>query len=406
MSTKHQTSRLRLLILAPTDTQQDTISKDVAFIPASTVPLFSSFLKALTNSKPSEDLTTFAGYTSHPPLSLETKYYSANVNLWCDELPAASTKSTKQPSDDLSQWREQMLSSEATEVRDVIGGIVILMPFNAAIATSNEHDTKASIENNLQYISAANQLRDCIEDETGRDVATVAIVQDVTPMAALERSSPQQHDQIVRTFAQRLEDTCISDHGIFGWEVVPWQIEKRTSPNQGRVSEDTAVLADAEDVMVNTSIDENEFCDKTGIGRLIEVLEQIDWLSDTITETEHPAGYDLVSTDDFLLEDSDNLSMPTMKPNINVGGGNVKDPILVQSDEFQTEIMDLHFALHDQHQQKSEDYDDDEDVHVEQLTGLMERVVAIREAASEMSDSDRKTFAKREVDKIMKEMNI
>jgi hypothetical protein len=46
----------------------------------------------------------------------------------------------------------------------------------------------------------------------------------------------------------------------------------------------------------------------------------------------------------------------------------------------------------------------DENVQVEQLQGLMERVVAIREAGSEMPRDERERFAKREIERIMREM--
>jgi hypothetical protein len=45
-----------------------------------------------------------------------------------------------------------------------------------------------------------------------------------------------------------------------------------------------------------------------------------------------------------------------------------------------------------------------EDVKIDQLPGLLERVVAIREAGAEMSKADRERFAKREVERIMKDL--
>lgn len=47
---------------------------------------------------------------------------------------------------------------------------------------------------------------------------------------------------------------------------------------------------------------------------------------------------------------------------------------------------------------------EDEDFQVEQLPALMEQVVAIREAGLEMSPAERERFAKREIERIMREM--
>ena len=46
----------------------------------------------------------------------------------------------------------------------------------------------------------------------------------------------------------------------------------------------------------------------------------------------------------------------------------------------------------------------DDDGKVDQLHGLLERVVAIKEAGAEMPRSEREQFAKREIDTIMKQM--
>src|SRR4051812_11683760 len=89
----------RLLILSPT-------SQSISIIP----PLLTSLTgtpiqnppQQNTKSTPPDDAspnpetsppttttttTTFAGYTTHAPLSLSTKYYTAEIPLWVDEIP-------------------------------------------------------------------------------------------------------------------------------------------------------------------------------------------------------------------------------------------------------------------------------------------------------------------------------
>ncbi|KAJ9662902.1 hypothetical protein H2198_001130 [Neophaeococcomyces mojaviensis] len=407
-SMKPQASSLRVLILAPTISESSNTSKDVRPSLASLPLLLPTFLQALTNSAPSPDLTTFAGYTSHPPLNLRTRYYAADVNLWCDELPSLPGSTGNEASDELFQWKTQMLSTEAEEVRAVIGGIIILLPFNAPFLDPQQ--TEVQIKTNMQYIAAANEVRDQIDDESGRDVATIVVVQDVTPSAAAERNQAQNHGATIHSFAQKFEDSCVSDHGMFGWDIVAWQPHtQQTSKNAIEVpdsTESTTSEVEKSDLDGET----NEYGEKLGIARVVEVLEQTNWLNSTLNDDhdEHEAGYDLVSTDDFFdLDDDedDDFSMPSIKPKIVAGSRSTGDPITTQSDEFQREIMGLHFALEEQNQRETNS-GEGEDFQVEQLTGLMERVAAIKEAASEMPSADRKTFARREVGRIMKEMNV
>jgi hypothetical protein len=75
-------------------------------------------------------------------------------------------------------------------------------------------------------------------------------------------------------------------------------------------------------------------------------------------------------------------------------------------------MMDLKLAMMNQESSEddeerhilSQDKEEEEDIKIDQLPGLLERVVAIREAGAEMSKADRERFAKREVEKIMKDL--
>jgi hypothetical protein len=65
-------------------------------------------------------------------------------------------------------------------------------------------------------------------------------------------------------------------------------------------------------------------------------------------------------------------------------------------DHSEEDAEELHSA--------SQDTGEEEDLKIDQLPGLLERVVAIRKAGADMSKTDRERFAKREVDRIMKDL--
>lgn len=77
-------SSLRLLVLAPSTEEPQTKVEDSNTgntLHKDANGLLSTFLTGLTDSAPSKDLTTFAGYTSHPPLQLRNQYCPADVTL-------------------------------------------------------------------------------------------------------------------------------------------------------------------------------------------------------------------------------------------------------------------------------------------------------------------------------------
>ncbi|KAK5092856.1 hypothetical protein LTR70_006038 [Exophiala xenobiotica] len=396
-------SGLRLLILAPPSgiSQGAEGSSPAEQIPdIDTKTLFSLFLTGLTGSAPSQDLSAFAGYTSHPPLRIQNKYYSANITLWCDELPASATSTQKQGSADLSQWTQQMLSAEAKEAREVIGGIVVILPYVHAAETTHPMQ-KLEVETLIQYIRAVNELRDLIEDESGRDVATLVAVQDMTPRAAVMRRAEREGASGITAFTETFEETCVSDHGIFGWDIVAWQPETELSPKRHAEAEHTPGAPQHE--LVDRS--RNEYGEQTGMARILEILEQTNW-SAPPADAETDEGYGLLSTDD-IFESDDEFSAPDLRPRFSLQSRGHRDVVGQQSDDFQREIMGLHFALEEQSQQHTDvPLDRGDSQQVEQLTGLMDRVMATREAAAELSKEDREKFARREVSRIMREMDM
>ncbi|KIX08649.1 uncharacterized protein Z518_03306 [Rhinocladiella mackenziei CBS 650.93] len=359
-------SSLRLLILAP--------SSD-----PTTVPPFRNLLEAITGSSPSDEVTSFSGYTSHPPLSLRTKYYSSDVSIWCDELPSISTSSVQSgdrkeadsnPVEDtlaLQEWNDQMLSTAAAEVRAVIGGILLILPISS-LSSSSIPDSYVS------FIEAVHSLREAVEDDSyGRDIASIILLQSM--------SSAVQQEKLSATM-EKLEDTCLSAKGILGWDFVAWDGQTQNVEKEG-----------------NANDERNEYGEKTGIQRVIEVLEGIDWsASPNVGDDDGECELGELDGDDEEI---------TLSPHV---PGNMRFSGL--DHELQREMMELKMSMledgddRDTHQgaQARRDMPGDEDVQVEQLQGLMERVVAIREAGSEMPKAEREKFAKREIGRIMREI--
>ncbi|RMZ79875.1 hypothetical protein DV737_g3228, partial [Chaetothyriales sp. CBS 132003] len=320
-----------------------------------------------------------------------TKYYDTYVMIWCDELPLPAThaynpslepdtnhngipshsveppttdgtatdgtaidgtadagSSPPSPAADLAQWQSQMLSPPAFEVRSVIGGIILILPitpqqlllFQAAQVSSTPEDGFA------EYVRAVHSLRETIEDEsgTGRDIASLVVLQLVA-----KSSEPKINDRL-KELAEKLETWC-HDEGIFGFDFVSWDgIAGLSSEGGGD----------------GTLAEKNEYGEKVGIHRVREVLEGVDWTANPGTtelgenDADDPlgkegAGLDIFSTDKFNGLDS----------------------------ELQQELMDI-----------SPSY----------MQDLMERVVAIRDAGVDLPKEERKAFAKREVDKIIREL--
>ncbi|OAP62818.1 hypothetical protein AYL99_02045 [Fonsecaea erecta] len=389
-------SSFRLLILSPSP--PDTKS----------TPPFSKFLEAISGSKPSDEVTSFAGYTAHPPLRLRTKYYSADVSIWCDELPPPSTagegtkssgKDPKQNAESegdskqasvesdsatLAEWREQMLSSEAAEVRTVLGGLILILPI-ASLQSSNA----SILESYASLVETVHALREAIEDESyGRDVASLVVLQ---PTASTVTNAK------LRETMERLEEVCLSDKGLLGWDFVAWdgQLEAAGDGKDGQS------VKEGED-------ERNEFGEKTGIKRVIEALEAVDWSASPHSDGEADGHGDFDFADVDEDEDAGELFSSTSKNML----GDGSTGLLGFDHELQREMMELKMSMLDAADDDSDDDNkggsereqEDQDTQVEQLQVLMERVVAIREAGSEMPQPEREKFARREIGRIMREM--
>ncbi|EXJ56064.1 hypothetical protein A1O7_08995 [Cladophialophora yegresii CBS 114405] len=499
-------SSLRLLVLSPSTipgisapVSESAWASGPTPAPSSlpTPPLFPAFLEAITGSRPSADVATFSGYTSHPPVRLTTKYYARDVGIWCDELPSpfatpqspgrraspgpalpplserdarnsldsnppssdedeaesqrqvsqgvnsdtdidASTESmTPIPTLTLEDWTRQILSPAAREVRAVIAGIVLLLPISAiststttsaALATRESASASASASHYhdqdpdqdreterdplIKLIQTAHTLREAIEDDfPGRDIASLVVLQKASSSSGpgTRRTSPTTTEQN-GLLIEQLEERCL-ELGFLGWEFVAWDGVIRGRDAQQKEEDQMQEPMQAER---NKYGERNEHGEKTGLPRVLEVLESVDWSAEPGDGDGGDDGDDL-NFDDDEYTDGDDDTLPNMRARTLVGDGASRFGAL--DFELQREMMELKMSMlggddeeagdddrGDDSREMNHSDDADQETQIERLPGLVERVVAIREAGLEMGQDERERFAKREIARIMREM--
>ncbi|KAL4792093.1 hypothetical protein BDV19DRAFT_369088 [Aspergillus venezuelensis] len=173
----------RLLILSPSTHAQSLIP---------------SLLKQLTDHGPSEtqlQTGSFSGYTTHPPLRIENRYYTAEVPVWVDEVPFGDRAKTegekdgygsgekeqsptdevkKEEEDPSAQWSREFSSGEAQVVRDAIGAVMISIrnpqPSSAPNVPGSQpvddEDTD-EVRTLKSFVKAVGTVRGLVEEERG-----------------------------------------------------------------------------------------------------------------------------------------------------------------------------------------------------------------------------------------------
>lgn len=191
----------RLLILSPS---------------SHSIPLIPSLLKTLTDHAVTETQLqsgSFAGYTTHQPLCIGNRYYSAEVPVWVDEVPftdglpvsteeggvesksgtetAIKTKTPSKPNQvqengietgtapetSSAQWAREFSSGEAQVVRDAIGAVMITIqnsspslapnPDGQITGAAGTVEDRADVQALKTFIKAIGGVRALIEEERG-----------------------------------------------------------------------------------------------------------------------------------------------------------------------------------------------------------------------------------------------
>ncbi|KAJ6268555.1 hypothetical protein PSV08DRAFT_373066 [Bipolaris maydis] len=257
-------------------------------------------LKELTGSAPEPTSNTTAGLAHE--LRIETKYYTATVPIWIDELP------------NVAEWRTEFIKPEAREVVTALGAWVYC--FKRPV----EEKDVDKVKETMQAIS------DVIERACGYggDIACLAVAmpQSVTPY--LDKS----HEE--------WEELAMD----YGFEYID-------SEKKGK----------------------NEFGEATGVQRVREALEAAEWESSAALDFgEDEEGFE----NSFEAEEA----------------------------EMNMELFGMKSAL--------AGYDGDEegetdDKDVEDLEVMMRKVVAIKEMGEGMEEGERKRFAAKAVNDLMKD---
>jgi len=179
---------------------------------------------------------SFAGYTTHSPLQLSTKYYKAEVPIWVDEVPLDPSGNSDSGS---ATWKADFLSEEADIVREAVGALVVAVK---APATHSAREGETDIAQSEDVLALSALMRDigavkgCIDEERGgMDVPGVFLLVksgsgsgsgSASATVAASRSSGEEGEELGDDVDVPLSvgwwEDRLFDLGLFGWEVVEW----------------------------------------------------------------------------------------------------------------------------------------------------------------------------------------
>ncbi|KAK2740660.1 hypothetical protein FQN57_006030 [Myotisia sp. PD_48] len=409
----------RLLILAPNSESHATIPALLLRLTGAAPDL--SQHKSLESSAPIPiSPPSFAGYTTHTPLQLRTKYYAAEIPIWVDEVPThiippsnchsageEAVESSEQVdlTLDPAVWKQGFLSDEAREVRDAIGAIIICVqrpkppdPLLTSDNGINQEDEQArntpntikeyedvfhaSVRRIRDLATVVGEVKNQIEEERGE-------VGDVPALIVLVgEEDDEQHPQKkgsggLEALGEDETDGYLGNSIEFG---INWWDEELNPTGIGSGPE--TIGWNPRRNVQEVSGRRNEFGERMGIERVLEVLETHQWSSSSADDT----YLDGISDPDLLrglTEDLDGFSL--------------------EATELEDEMAGLRFAIRNGAQDDSVgggevDTIDEDDLSVEQLEALMTRVQGIRDMAVDIPEAERKKFAAKAIADLMKDI--
>jgi hypothetical protein len=233
------TNPRRLLILTPTTQSLTTIPPllhSLTGVPITEPPQQETEISKETSAPPK---TSFAGYTTHSPLRLSTKYYTAEIPLWVDEIPLPD----KEKTETISQWRTEFLGGEAEIVRDAVGALVVVVhaPELSSTLPSDQHaDTGIAERDDVLAVrglmSDVGAVKAIIDEERGGmgDVPGVLVLVGAKKSVSVAaKTTATDEDELELVGDEELgEDAAplsvgwwedqMFDMGLFGWEVIEW----------------------------------------------------------------------------------------------------------------------------------------------------------------------------------------
>ncbi|KAJ6069641.1 hypothetical protein N7499_011528 [Penicillium canescens] len=417
----------RLLILSPT-------SQSISIIP----PLLTSLTgtpiqnppQQNTKTNPPDDAspnpetsppttttttTTFAGYTTHAPLSLSTKYYTAEIPLWVDEIPLETTPQTSEPATETAtptaeQWKTEFLSPEAEIVRDAVGALVVCVHtphISSAPAPNPNPDADAQgdadpanrpdVRALLTLMRNIGAVKERIDEERGGvgDVPGVFVLVGKKGVSSGvgsgsgsgSGSGNRDADELalgvddgdlggedVAPFSVGWWEDQFYDIGLLGWEVVEWDPKGEEGETR------------------------NMYGEREGMPRIKEVLETHDW---SASGGSGGLGYDGEHDPDMDSEDDLQDQLLGLSSGQTRGFGD-------EVHELEREMFGLRMAIErgggDGFEDEEEGGNGDDELDVESMEALMMRMQAIKDMSSELPEDQRKRFAAKAVQDIMREL--
>ncbi|PYH96828.1 hypothetical protein BO71DRAFT_348436 [Aspergillus ellipticus CBS 707.79] len=364
--------------------------------------------------------TTFAGYTTHPPLHIKNRYYTADIPIWVDEIPLSASSSSSAPpsaapsassssssgggpsvqteeaqSTTPQAWKTEFSSPEAQVVRDAIGAVVIC--FRNPVALRNDIpdgnrgedvEERDDVRRLKAFVRAVGEVRGLIEEERGG--LGVAEVPGVVVLVG-----EKERDKKVRGGAERGEngegmlgeepfsvgwwEDQVCEMGLMGMEVVRWDGNASASKEgegEGR----------------------NVYGELQGMRRIKEVLETHDWAA-AEGEDGEGMGSGLLDEDDLERE--------------LLGLDEGEHGFDLEVNELEREMVGLRMTIERGGRDGFEDDDDDDDgeqeieneeLRVDAVEALLLRMRAIKDISDDLPEAERKRFAAKAVRDIMKEL--
>ncbi|KAL4909097.1 hypothetical protein BDW74DRAFT_145981 [Aspergillus multicolor] len=384
-STKSKAKQIRnprrLLILSPAAQSQTLIP---------------SLLKQLTGHPPSETQTqsqSFAGYTTHPPLRIGNRYYTAEVPVWVDEIPvstgAATTVNTvgddakqapvtgsaekeqetsstapgpgRKEDDPSAQWSREFSGEEARVVRDAIGAVMICLRNpqpssklpnpNGSEVTGDEDENSEEVRGSKALIRAVGTVRSLIEEERGEIGSVPGLLvlggkKEKKEKPKVSRVSEDDLDldagfggTLDEPFSVGWWEDQLCEMGLIGFEVVEWDWTRDEEVEE-----------------------RNQYGELQGMRRVKEVLETHEW-----------AGDDDENPETCLPDDDDDLERELLELDEEANGFNN------EVDELQREMVGLRFAIERGGDGNIDDDDEgDEELCVDAVEALLTRMRAIK----------------------------
>jgi hypothetical protein len=384
----------RLLILSPSYTN----------LTDSPIP---SLLQTLTGhaANPPAESQSFAGYTTHPPLRIENRYYTAEVPIWIDEIPTsastaalASTHVTGNPAstetnasadaelktseggkegeDPPSQWAREFSGEEAKVVRDAIGAVMICirnptpppmtpnLDDGASALAAETVDDRDDVRVLRSFINAIGTVRALIEEEReeigavpGLLVLSVKQAQQKNKKTEVRKEDDLElgvdaefEDGLDDPFSVGWWEDQLVEMGLMGFEVIEWDSSRPGKEEERNKYGGAAFYPVCGDAVLMTA-------ELQGMRRIKEVLETHEWAG----SEEADAG---------LPDDNDDLERELL--GLSEGGG-----FNLEVNELEREMVGLKFAIGrggDGH----EDDEGDEELRVDAVEALLMRMRAIK----------------------------